>query len=152
MNNSGGARRVLFSRSLAVLVLMICSLAWLLSACGGDSGEDARRRALVVSLKAEVEKHHRETGVYPSLEAVSLADKDQLLSYFNSGVIKYYRDPTGRNFFVIKCVFSGGFKTPDEKYSISWNGIQYSNKRDQLIGVHADWKPDQDGFYIWDLH
>ena len=150
--SNGRIRSARSSRSLVGIMVLICSLVGLLGACGGSSGEDAKRRALVVSLKAAVEKHHQQTGMYPSLETVSLPDKDLLISYLQSGVVQYYRDPSAKAFFVIRCIFSGDFKSQDGKYSISWNGMQFSNKKDQLLGFQDAWEPDRDGFYIWDLH
>ena len=137
---------------LLVLLLAVGSLIYLFESDGGSAGEDMRRRAIAAAMKNQAEDHFNKYKVYPPLEKLNPPHKELLAGYLRSGVIIYQRDPAGKDYFIIKCIFSGPFKTKDGKYSVSWNGMQYSNKKENITRNNGFWDTNSDGFYIWDLH
>ncbi|MCB2188950.1 MAG: hypothetical protein KQJ78_21225 [Deltaproteobacteria bacterium] len=131
--------------------MAVAGLAVFVLDYGHDRGEDARRVAIVTALKTQAEDYHQEKGEYPPLEKLSPPHQEMLPSYLASRVVFYWRDPSGQN-YVVKTIFTGPFTSKDGKFSVSWEGMQYSNNQELIKENNDSWETNRYGFYLWDLH
>jgi hypothetical protein len=140
------------STGVLVIAVGFIALLWMFFDSGSDPGENARRRDMAVAMKTQIEKHYDKFNKYPSLAEISIEDKNLLMAYIQSGVIVYKAGFAANQFYILRCAFTGPGKTKSGKFSIGWNGIQYSNKKELLLGSPETMTLGSDGFYIWDLH
>lgn len=143
---------------LAALIIFICFILWLLSGTSEERGqakesdyaENLRRSNLAISLKVDVEEYYKQHKQYPQITELYPSPYVFLIDYLETGVISYTVKES--NFCVRYIKSDYHFQRPNQKYSMSWNGMQYCSKKEHLTGVSEDWKVDGNGFYIYDLH
>ena len=154
-------KTVIFSLAGILAALVIFTLAVFLLLKGAsnngdktngvdDYSENIRRSSLAISLKMDAEGYYKHYKHYPSVSALYSSKNLVLTDYLKEGVISY---SVKKDNFCVRYIDSDQrFQSPDQKYSMSWNGKQYCSNKEDLIGFSESWQADGAGFYIYDLH
>lgn len=143
---------------LVALVIFVCFVLWMLGGVSeerrqakeSDYAENIHRSNLAISLKVDAEEYYNQHKQYPQITELYSSPDVLLIDYLETGVITY---AVKKEDFCVRYINSDqSFQRPDQKYAMSWNGMQYCSKKERLTGVSKDWKADGNGFYIYDLH
>jgi hypothetical protein len=138
----------------ALLIILVVFLLWFNHASMKVEKENHFRTRLMVTLRDQIEDHYKTHGEYPEDLLVMAVESKQLIKeYIGSGVFRYRRDPSGKQWYHLLGVYSGNLKMGGGKHNLSWSGIQYSNSPEQLSSMPGGYgEPDENGFYFVDLH
>jgi len=140
---------------LFAIIILLLSLLWYGYASMKVERENHFRTSLMVTLREKIEDYHKVHNEYPEDLLVMTIESGELIEeYIESKVLRYSRDPSGRQWYRLVGCYSGilSMKAGDGKHNLSWSGIQYSNRTEQLDLMQGEALPDKNDFYRIDLH
>ena len=141
--------------SIIALFILIAGLIMVFNTMSMKIDKKNKHRVYMATIVLQgVERYFAEHNKYPENPGkLNLRYHSTIQEYLRGGVLAYNRDATGTAWFTLTCRFAGMFPMGNDRYRLSWTGVQYSNKREYLpLPVVGAPVADENGFFPADFH
>lgn len=136
------------------LVVLALPLLWYNAASTKIEKENEFRLHLFQTVVTAINSYFQAHQRYPDdLSLLHINQQNIVEEYEESGVLDYYRDPLGSEWYTFTCRYSGIVASGSGRHRVGWSGIQYSNQKDKLpLPPGTNGQPGDNGFYFADFH